>query len=197
MDLSPPGAFGSSVFAISGDQQVGYVNVEEFVSHASLWSGSAASWVDLNPSGAMFSRAHGVSDTKQCGYAHIDGVSRAVVWSGTAESWVDLSAFLPGSWSSSYAQGVWSNGATTYVVGSGFNNDTGRDEALLWIFTPDQVDCPGDTNGDGIVNFTDLNAVLASFGESGEGIAGDVNGDGLVNFADLNAVLANFGVKCE
>jgi hypothetical protein len=56
--------------------------------------------------------------------------------------------------------------------------------------------CPGDTNGDNVVNFTDLNGVLASFGLSGEGIPGDVNGDGVVNFNDLNEVLANFGVEC-
>jgi hypothetical protein len=55
------------------------------------------------------------------------------------------------------------------------------------------TDIPGDTNGDGIVNFTDLNNVLGQFGQSGEGLSGDVNGDGVVNFADLNIVLANFG----
>ncbi len=57
--------------------------------------------------------------------------------------------------------------------------------------------CAGDTNGDGIVNFTDLNAVLASFGQTGEGLPGDVNGDGVVNFTDLNEVLANFGADCN
>ncbi len=58
------------------------------------------------------------------------------------------------------------------------------------------IDCPGDTNGDNVVNFTDLNAVLATFGQSGTGLAGDVNGDGVVNFEDLNEVLSNFGLKC-
>ena len=46
------------------------------------------------------------------------------------------------------------------------------------------------------MNFTDLNTVLAAFGESGDGLAGDVNGDGVVNFTDLNEVLANFGADC-
>jgi hypothetical protein len=55
------------------------------------------------------------------------------------------------------------------------------------------VDVPGDTNGDGVVNFTDMNAVLASFGQSGPAIPGDLNNDGVVDFADLNEVLANFG----
>lgn len=56
--------------------------------------------------------------------------------------------------------------------------------------------CPGDTNADGLVNFSDLNAVLASFGQSGTIIPGDVNGDGQVDFADLNLVLSNFGLSC-
>jgi hypothetical protein len=58
--------------------------------------------------------------------------------------------------------------------------------------------CPGDANGDGIVNFTDLNAVLSTFGMTGApGFTGaDLNGDGVVNFTDLNIVLSNFGSNC-
>ncbi len=56
--------------------------------------------------------------------------------------------------------------------------------------------CPGDANGDLVVNFADLNAVLSAFGQSGVGIGGDVNGDGTVNFADLNVVLSAFGSAC-
>ena len=61
----------------------------------------------------------------------------------------------------------------------------------------DVANCDGDTNGDNLVNFTDLNTVLATFGQAGAGIAGDVNGDGVVNFTDLNTVLANFGLSCN
>jgi hypothetical protein len=57
--------------------------------------------------------------------------------------------------------------------------------------------CPGDTNGDGVVNFTDLNAVLSAFGQSGAGLPADLNGDGVVNFADLNQVLSAFGTDCD
>jgi hypothetical protein len=56
--------------------------------------------------------------------------------------------------------------------------------------------CPGDTNGDNIVNFADLNAVLSSFGQTGLGLPADLNGDGVVNFTDLNAVLSAFGASC-
>ncbi len=56
--------------------------------------------------------------------------------------------------------------------------------------------CPGDANGDRVVNFADLNIVLGQFGQTGPGLAGDVNGDNVVNFADLNLVLSNFGLAC-
>jgi hypothetical protein len=56
--------------------------------------------------------------------------------------------------------------------------------------------CAGDTNGDLVVDFTDLNTVLASFGQSGADLPGDLNGSGTVDFADLNEVLANFGQTC-
>lgn len=56
--------------------------------------------------------------------------------------------------------------------------------------------CPGDANGDGTIDFSDLNAVLAQFGQAGVGLVGDIDGDGIVNFSDLNAVLALFGTAC-
>jgi hypothetical protein len=53
---------------------------------------------------------------------------------------------------------------------------------------------PGDANGDGVVNFGDINAFVALLiesidGEDGDGcgsIAADVNQDGAVNFGDIN-----------
>lgn len=58
--------------------------------------------------------------------------------------------------------------------------------------------CPGDTNGDNQVNFTDLNAILSAFGQTGApGFTGaDLNADGVVDFNDLNAVLSAFGGGC-
>ena len=62
----------------------------------------------------------------------------------------------------------------------------------------DPANCLGDTNGDGAINFADLNAVLSCYGVSGGAcLAGDVNDDGLVDFADLNIVLSNFGTGCN
>ncbi|MCA9311065.1 MAG: hypothetical protein KDA21_07655, partial [Phycisphaerales bacterium] len=57
--------------------------------------------------------------------------------------------------------------------------------------------CPGDTNGDGQVNFDDLNEVLAQWATMVKpGSGADVNGDGFVDFSDLNEVLANWGAAC-
>ncbi len=50
----------------------------------------------------------------------------------------------------------------------------------------------GDTNGDGVVDFEDLNNVLSDFNASGAGLAGDLNLDGVVDFADLNEVISFF-----
>lgn len=57
-------------------------------------------------------------------------------------------------------------------------------------------DCPGDANGDGLVNFIDLNHVLSDFGMTAPGLTGDVDNDGDCDFVDLNIVLSNFGVTC-
>jgi hypothetical protein len=39
--------------------------------------------------------------------------------------------------------------------------------------------------------------VLANFGLSADPIEGDTNGDCVVNFSDLNVVLAAFGEQCD
>ncbi|MDI9403615.1 MAG: hypothetical protein QM516_07060 [Limnohabitans sp.] len=51
--------------------------------------------------------------------------------------------------------------------------------------------CPGDVNGDGMVNGGDLGAVLGAWGTSWP--AADLDGDGFVNGGDLGAVLGNWG----
>jgi hypothetical protein len=51
-NLNPAGATVSYAYAAGGGQQVGETLVGG-VTRASLWSGTAASWVDLNPAGAQ------------------------------------------------------------------------------------------------------------------------------------------------
>lgn len=62
-----------------------------------------------------------------------------------------------------------------------------------WSFSTGLV---GDANGDCAVDFTDLNYVVATFGESGPGVLGDTDGDDDVDFSDLNNVLTSFGLSC-
>ncbi len=54
--------------------------------------------------------------------------------------------------------------------------------------------CPGDANGDGLVNLADLQVLLFNFGTIGP--AGDVDGDGDVDLDDLSILLFNFGRVC-
>lgn len=100
VNLHPSWARSSAATAVHGGQQVGYVwtlpgwpgsddGLRTTVYLASLWTGTAESWVALHPAGATQSYANGVYDGQQVGWATV-GVTRASLWSGTPESWVDL-----------------------------------------------------------------------------------------------------------
>ncbi|MCA9292273.1 MAG: hypothetical protein KDA20_00495 [Phycisphaerales bacterium] len=53
--------------------------------------------------------------------------------------------------------------------------------------------CPGDVDGDNVVDLNDLQAILFNFGNPG---SGDLNGDGIVDLTDLQILLFNFGTVC-
>lgn len=55
----------------------------------------------------------------------------------------------------------------------------------------------GDTNGDGMVDFVDLNNVLSQYNAIGEDLPGDVDNDGDVNFSDLNIVVSGYNTSCQ
>ncbi len=97
-NLNPAGATESAAYGVGGSQQAGYAVVGG-QRRASLWNGTAASWVDLNPAGSTQSYAYGVSGGQKVGVADY----RASLWSGTATSRVDLS---PAGASGSAAYGV-------------------------------------------------------------------------------------------
>ena len=56
--------------------------------------------------------------------------------------------------------------------------------------------CPGDFNGDGVVNSSDLSIFVSNIGCVGSCI-GDLNFDGVVNVSDLSIFLAVFGTVCD
>jgi len=80
-----------------------------------------------------------------------------------------------------------------YIVGVGFNTETGRQEAfLLDTGFPSR----GDVNRDGCVDDADLMAVLFAFGERGYRNA-DIDWNGVIGDGDLLQVLFHFGNGCE
>jgi hypothetical protein len=81
-------------------------------------------------------------------------------------------------------------------------NSTPANQFVQTLIPPTcSVPCPGNSNGDLVVNFGDITAVLANFGTSyiptpGTG-PGDADLSGEVNFGDITSVLANFGNSCN
>ena len=91
--------------------------------------------------------------------------------------------------------GPGSSGDGVLVNNSGlYSSSVGSNEDVRMIRVAGPPPCDGDSDGDGTVDFTDLNDVLGNWGMMvSPGSAGDVNGDGQVDFADLNLILGNWG----
>lgn len=87
VSLHPIGAYDSVAQGVDANSQVGAVE-----NRASIWSGTAASWVDLHPQYSFDSRAYAVSGTQQVGYSYQHGFYPGL-WNGTAESWLRLDYF--------------------------------------------------------------------------------------------------------
>ncbi|MBX3351877.1 MAG: hypothetical protein KF684_03000 [Phycisphaeraceae bacterium] len=78
--------------------------------------------------------------------------------------------------------------------------DAGFEPVASQAYTLERTEpCIGDANGDGSVNFADLNTVLGCFGAVGDPghVLGDLDRNGIVDFGDLNIVLTNFGTSCN
>lgn len=197
-NLHPAGNISSWVYALDATQQVGAVRVPDTSSHAALWTGSASSWVDLHPFPQTNSRATGVAGGMQVGYA--DGASgrHAALWRGTAASRVDLHSFLPMSFLTSEATGIWTDGVETHVSGFGYNSATTRQEAILWIGPGAgcYANCDGST-GTPLLTVNDFVCFLNLYA------IGDprANCDGsttppILNINDFVCFLSKFAVGC-
>jgi hypothetical protein len=170
IDLHPASLTVSYALGISGSKQVGYgYNVENFESHALMWSGSPESVVDLNPLGYSESFANGVSGEFQAGYgygASTNLSSHALLWNGTAGSAVDLN---PIDFTESYANAI----AGGSQVGSGLGDATdGMMHALLWTgSSTSYVDLHPD--------LFDLSQAwgVSTFGQVGDGSGSPTNGN--------------------
>lgn len=89
----------------------------------------------------------------------------------------------------------------TAVVSSIFDDNAGgTDAGSVYVFDLNCADtpCPGDVNGNGTVDLSDLSSLLSHFGTlSGATLAdGDLDGDGDVDLGDLSLLLSNFGTTC-
>lgn len=56
--------------------------------------------------------------------------------------------------------------------------------------------CPGDLNGDRVVDLSDLAGLLANYGCTGSGCVADFDGNGAVDLGDLSLLLSKFGTQC-
>jgi hypothetical protein len=180
----------SGITGMGGGVQVGWAVVND-IQRASLWSGTAGSWVDLHPPGNLdASIAYATDGTHQVGWLGTD----ACLWSGSASSWVDLDEFLPdpSHWESR-ATGVVTNGSTLMVVGYGGNSTTGRTEAILWVRST-VVPCPADCDANSSLNIDDFICFQTNFvlGDP----AADCDASGALNIDDFICFQTLFALGC-
>jgi len=133
--MNPAGATFSTIYATTGARQGGNATIGGN-SHAGLWSGTAASFLDIHPSGASQSSVKGMMGQWQVGQATFGGKDHAGIWNGKAATFVDLHAYLPADYDTSSASAVWSDDTIILVAGSAHSVSAGRDEAMLWKFAP-------------------------------------------------------------
>ena len=83
-----------------------------------------------------------------------------------------------------------------FAAGFATNGSIGLDAGAIpcW-YGGAPLDCPGDIDGDGGVNLTDLAILLSDF-DCTSGCVGDVDGDDDADLTDLAILLANFDLTC-
>ena len=64
----------------------------------------------------------------------------------------------------------------------------------FWPGIDNAPPCPGDLNGDGMLNFFDVSAFLTAYNAMDP--AADFNNDGLFNFFDVSAFLTAYNAGC-
>ena len=73
------------------------------------------------------------------------------------------------------------------------DDNTGSDESDAdFTINGTPTECPGDVDGDGDTDHSDLGLLLADWGCSGGDCVGDLNGDGTTGHADLGILLADW-----
>jgi hypothetical protein len=107
----------------------------------------------------------------------VDVTEATPAWGGVGAAWFDMVA---------------SEGDVfdeVRILGFGFPPTTFVDN-LSWELAG-QTTCPGDANGDGLVDVTDLVAVITAWGSADPGA--DLDGNGVVDVADMVEVIVSWG----
>ena len=119
--------------------------------------------------------------------------------SDTQVTTVSVPSIAPGAtWSDTITSPVPSISSGDYYLGmivdSGDNENNTGDNST---FDPTQVTiaaCTGDLNGDGVIDFSDVNIFVAAF-QSSDPVA-DLSGNGSVGFEDVNLFTSAFAAGC-
>ncbi len=144
-------------------------------------------------------QAHGVSGDGLLvvGSVQIGTTLRAVLWDRSSGIAHDLNELLPSrganlnGFTLEHARGISDDG--TIIAGFGRTPAFARDS---WVAVLPRS-CPGDANGDLLINAADLSVLLSNFGQAAAGPSnGDFNGDGVCDAADLSVLLSQFGQAC-
>jgi probable HAF family extracellular repeat protein len=200
-DLGTLGGDESEAYGVSADGSVVVGRARNAVGdwHAFRWQNGVMQ--DLGTLGGSSSGAYGVSTD---GSVVVGGALNAAVrdrafrWtaSGGMEDLNTTYASLLTNGSRLWvARAISSNGR--YIVGTGYNAATNRNEAFLLDTGPRCTAHNGDVDNNGCVDDADLLAVLFAFGNTGSNLGReDTNCDGVVDDADLLTVLFNFGSGC-
>lgn len=187
--------------ALNGNVIVG-VSFVNGIAKMTRWQGNSVQ--DLGTlSGYYYTEATDVSELGNIavGYAYDGDNYRAVLWTST-QGLQDMNVryahlLSPGSYLMT-AKAISHNGR--YVVGMGYNAQSGREEPYL-LTTGLEDSClrpEGDADGNNCVDDTDVLLVLFRFGQTGDDLGRlDQNCDQRIDDADLLIVLFNFGRGCR
>jgi probable HAF family extracellular repeat protein len=150
----------------------------------------------MTPDGSIIVGSGGIQGN--CNPFGCPTIPRAMIWD-EQNGMRDLKTVLTAAgldvtgWTLTDARGISADGRV--IVGNG-TNPAGDNEA--WRAEVSAPPCPGDVDGNGTVDLTDLAILLSNFGTlSGATLEdGDLNGDGAVDLTDLAAMLSSFGTTC-
>lgn len=190
---NPSSASGRAVDINESGVIAGTSKNEFFEDVLAVWTDDGATLTELGVPFGYFviSRVGGINNS---GHIAFDvpndffGFTRSYIWDG--EQFIDLTESL-------------ADPGVANIVNAWDINDSGDVLALVetiagnqfMIVRPDAPPThPADFDGDGDVDSTDLNVLLAAFGCTSSCASGDVDDDGDVDSADLNLLLAAFGL---